>query len=38
MAHHTTGERSLEPAEQLAQKAMEDISNGLAANLAQFFR
>ena len=33
-----TGERSLEPAEQLAQKAIEDIAGGLAMNLAQFFR
>jgi hypothetical protein len=33
-----TGERALEPAEQLAQKAIEDIAKGLATNLAQFFR
>lgn len=37
-AHHTTGERALEPAEQLAHKAIEDIARGLATNLAQYFR
>jgi len=37
-AHQTTGERALEPAEQLAQKAIEDIAKELAMNLAQFFR
>lgn len=35
---YNTGQRPIEPAEQLAQKAIEDISKGLAENLAQFFR
>ncbi len=35
---YNTGQRPIEPAEQLAQKAIEDISRGLAENLAQFFR
>lgn len=35
---YNTGQRPVEPAEQLAQKAIEDISIGLAGNLAQFFR
>ncbi len=35
---YDTGQRPIEPAEQLAQKAIEDISKGLATNLAQFFR
>ena len=34
---YNTGQRPLEPAEQLAQKAIEDISKGLAENLAKFF-
>lgn len=35
--HHTTGERSLEPAEALANKAMENIAKDLASKLTVFF-
>lgn len=36
--HNTTGNRPLEPAEALANKAMESIANDLAAKLTQFFQ
>ncbi len=36
--HNTTGDRPLEPAEALANKAMESIATELAAKLTQFFQ
>jgi len=37
-SHHTTGQRSLEPAEALASKLIESISNDLATRLVKFFQ
>jgi len=36
--HNTTGQRSLEPAEALASKVIESISNDLATRLVKFFQ
>jgi len=38
MDHQTTGERPLEPAEALANNAMESIARDLASRLTQFFQ